>query len=313
MLDISRKGDTLRTATAEARIHAAVETIARLQSRDIPKGDALEVARVAAIQAVKNTAQIIPFCHPLPILGAEVKYDIAADSVRIEVTVTTIFKTGVEMEALTGASVAALTLYDMLKMIDTSLSIDSIRLLRKKGGKSDFQEEHAIGLRAAVLVLSDSVAQGKKTDTAGKAIVERLERHGLLVADYQILPDEPQMLAEKITTWADQDKLDLVITTGGTGFSPRDTTPEAMAGIIEREVPGISEAARAYGQQRTPYSMLSRGKSGLRGSTLIVNLPGSRKGVEESLDALFPALLHAFKMIRSESHREDKSREAPGK
>ena len=96
--------------------------------------------------------------------------------------------------------------------------------------------------------------------------------------------------------------MDLVLTTGGTGFGPRDRTPEAMAAVIEREVPGIPEAARAHGAERTPYSMLSRGRAGLRGSTLIVNLPGSSRGVAESLDALFPGILHAFKMIRGGGH-----------
>ncbi len=99
-------------------------------------------------------------------------------------------------------------------------------------------------------------------------------------------------------------QLDLVLTTGGTGFSPRDNTPEAMLRVIEREIPGIPEALRAYGQERTPYSMLSRGKAGIRGSTIIVNLPGSRRGVAESLDALFPGLLHAFGMLRGGGHSD---------
>ncbi len=93
-----------------------------------------------------------------------------------------------------------------------------------------------------------------------------------------------------------------MLTTGGTGFSPRDNTPEAMARVIEREIPGIPEALRAYGQERTPYSMLSRGKAGIRGRTIIINLPGSKRGVAESLDALFPGLLHAFGMLRGGGH-----------
>jgi cyclic pyranopterin monophosphate synthase len=97
-------------------------------------------------------------------------------------------------------------------------------------------------------------------------------------------------------------QLDLVVTTGGTGMSPRDNTPEAMQRVIGREIPGIAEAMRSYGQERTPYAMLSRGMAGVRGKTLIVNLPGSRNGVRESLDALFPALIHAFKMIRGGGH-----------
>lgn len=308
MLDISHKSDTLRTASAEAILRASPETIERLRARQIPKGDALEVARVAAIQAAKNTAQIIPFCHPLPILACDVQYEIEVETVRVQVTVKSIYKTGVEVEAMTAASVAALTLYDMLKMIDQGLSIEGIRLLKKKGGKSDFGRFRG-EIRAAVVVLSDSVASGRKSDTSGKKIVECLEGLGVHVEDYRVLPDDPVQLKSQLISYADDQHLDLVLTTGGTGFSPRDTTPEAMEGVIEREIPGIAEAARAYGQQRTPYSMLSRGKAGLRGQTLIVNLPGSRKGVEESLDALFPALLHSFRMIRGEAHGEETSRE----
>ena len=105
--------------------------------------------------------------------------------------------------------------------------------------------------------------------------------------------------------YADQRQLDLVLTTGGTGFSPRDVTPEAMQHVIERDVPGIPEAARAFGQERTPYSMLSRGRAGIRGTTLIVNMPGSRKGVAESLDAVMAGVLHAFKMIGGGGHEEN--------
>ena len=157
-------------------------------------------------------------------------------------------------------------------------------------------------LRAAVLVMSDSVAAGKATDSSGLLIVETLKQQGIEVADYRIVPDDLETIVATITDYADHRALDLVLTTGGTGLSPRDCTPEAMARIIEREAPGIVEAVRAYGQERTPYSMLSRGRAGTRGRTLIVNLPGSKRGVAESLKALFPGLLHAFKMIRASRH-----------
>ena len=107
---------------------------------------------------------------------------------------------------------------------------------------------------------------GKKSDEAGRTIVQRLEREGLEIADYRIIPDDGALIAETLIAYANRDRLDLVLTTGGTGFSPRDNTPEAMLRVIEREIPGIPEAARAYGQARTPYSMLSRGKAGLRGA-----------------------------------------------
>ncbi len=122
--------------------------------------------------------------------------------------------------------------------------------------------------------------------------------------DYKILSDDKEGVVAQLKAYAEAG-LNLVITTGGTGFAPRDHVPEAMNEVVEREVPGIPEAARAHGQDRTPFSMLSRGRAGIRGDTLIVNLPGSRGGVSDSLDALFPGLLHAFKMLRGEPHEHD--------
>jgi cyclic pyranopterin monophosphate synthase len=302
LLDISRKTKTLRTATAQAILKLKPETLLRIRQRDIPKGDPLEVARVAAIQAAKNTSQIIPFCHPLPIDFAGVEFELGEDSIVVTATVKAIYKTGVEMEALTAASVAALTLYDMLKMLDDSLEIAGVTLIAKTGGKSDFREEFIAPLRAAVLVLSDSVAAGRKTDTSGRLIEERLKREGLSVEEIAILPDDPEQAAAKLKYFADELKLDLVITTGGTGFGPKDLTPEAMQHVIERDIPGIPDIMRAHGQERTPFAMLSRSRAGIRGNTVIVNLPGSRKGVEESLDALFPGIFHAFKMIWGGGH-----------
>jgi len=313
LLDISRKHSTLRTATAGATLVLKPETVALVRAGRIPKGDPLAVAKVAAIQAAKNTSQIIPYCHPLPVDFVGVDFEMGEGRIEIKATVKAIHKTGVEMEALTAASVAALTLYDMMKMLDETMEIADVRLLEKTGGKDDFRSSFTKPLRAAVLVMSDSIAAGKKSDKSGRAIAERLKQEAVEVADYRVIPDDTEKIVETLIAYADRDKLDLVVTTGGTGFSPRDNTPEAMKQVIEREAPGVVEAARAYGQARTPYSMLSRGRAGLRGGTLIINLPGSFRGVSESLDALFPAILHAFKMLRGAGHSErDCERERAG-
>lgn len=302
MLDVSKKVKTLRTATAEARLTLAARTIARIRERSVPKGDPLEVARVAAIQAAKNTSQIIPFCHPLPIDHVAVEFELRDVEIVVTASVKANYKTGVEMEAMTAAAVAALTLYDMLKMLDESMEITSIKLLSKTGGKSDFRSAFSVPLRAAVLVMSDSIAAGKKDDLSGRLISERLRTEGLIVDEYRIIPDDIPEIELTVRRYCDDLKVDLVMTTGGTGFSPRDNTPEAMARIIDREIPGIPEAIRAYGVERTPYAMLSRARAGIRGQTIIINLPGSKRGVAESLDALFPGLLHAFPMLRAGGH-----------
>lgn len=302
MLDVSAKPRSLRIAIARARLHLDATTIARIHDGSIPKGNPLEVAKVAAVQAAKNTSVIIPYCHPLPIDYVSVDYEFGDTWIDAEIMVKTMHRTGVEMEALTAASVAVLTLYDMMKMLDEHMSIGSVLLVKKRGGKGDFRTPYASALRAAVLVMSDSISAGEKSDASGKSIVDRLESEGVDVTDYRIIPDDRAKIIEILRSYADEMKLDLVMTTGGTGFSPRDCTPEAMIEVIDRPAPGISEAARAYGQERTPFSMLSRAQAGLRGNTLIINLPGSQKGVADSLDALFPGVLHAFKMIRGGGH-----------
>jgi molybdenum cofactor biosynthesis protein MoaC len=302
MLDISHKSKTLREATATATVKMQPSTVQRAAKGDTPKGNPLEVARVAATQAAKNTSSIIPYCHPLPVDFVGVEYEIGEHSITVSITVKAIYKTGVEMEALTAASVAALTLYDMLKMIDNSLVITEVRLISKRGGKSNFSEELKRPIRAAVLVMSDSISKGRKSDRSGKLIVERLQREGIEIMHYQVVPDDADIIADAVRGWCDSGGLDLIVTTGGTGLSPRDCTPEAMCPLFEREIPGIPEAMRAYGQERTPYSMLSRSTAGIRGETIIINFPGSTMGVAESLEAVFPALKHAFNMLWAGEH-----------
>jgi len=213
----------------------------------------------------------------------------------VTMRVRTIYRTGVEVEAMHGASVAALTIYDMLKPIDKGVVIGGIRLLEKKGGRSDWKDRFDVPVRAAVLVISDGVASGKKEDKAGVAIAPRLQHLGVEPGGQAVVPDEPDRIATQVSAWA-KEGIDLILTTGGTGLSPRDRTPEAIAPILDREVPGIMEAARSYGQERMPWAMMSRGVAGMIGRTLVITLPGSTRGAQETLDALFPFVLHVVKV-----------------
>jgi molybdenum cofactor biosynthesis protein MoaC len=296
MIDITHKPTTLREATATALVVVSDPgTIAALKEKRVPKGDVLESARVAALFGVKKTHEMIPDCHPLPIEHAEVGFEVRAMEVLITMRVRTIYRTGVEVEAMHGASVAALTIYDMLKPIDKGVSIGSIKLLAKTGGKSDWKDAFDKAPRAAVLVISDGVSSGKKEDRSGATIKERLEKLGVEVAFVAVVADEPKDIAEQVLAWANEG-LDLVLTTGGTGLSTRDRTPEAIAPILDREVPGIMEAARAYGQARMPLAIMSRGIAGMIGRTLVITLPGSTRGAQETMDALFPFVLHVVKV-----------------
>jgi len=144
-------------------------------------------------------------------------------------------------------------------------------------------------------VISDSVANGKKEDKAGAAIMERLKKLGVTVDVHAVCPDVPEEIATIVKAWA-AEGLDLILTTGGTGLSPRDRTPEAIAPILDREVPGIMEAARSYGQERMPLAIMSRGIAGMIGRTLVITLPGSTRGAQETMDALFPFVLHVVKV-----------------
>lgn len=302
MVDITSKSTTLRQAIASATITVSKqETIDAIRNKQVPKGDVFEFSRAAGLLAIKKTSDVIPDCHPLPIEFAAIKHEIKELSILVTVEVHTIYKTGVEVEAMHGASVTALTMYDMLKPLDKGVEISNIRLVEKKGGKSDRLYAPNGLITCAVVVCSDTVSAGNGTDSSGKLIVERMETLGLKVTDYTIVPDNVQMIQEQVKKYVEQN-VQLVLFTGGTGLSPRDLTPDAVKPLLDREVPGIMEAARNYGQQRTPYAMLSRGIAGYVKNTFVITMPGSEKGVNETMDALFPQILHLFKVVKGERH-----------
>ncbi|MCK6620579.1 MAG: bifunctional molybdenum cofactor biosynthesis protein MoaC/MoaB [Calditrichaceae bacterium] len=302
MIDVSPKFNTLRYAMAKGTLIAKAETIHRVIDRTVPKGDVLEVARAAGINAAKRCSDWMVFCHNLPLDWIDLKFEFEEDRIKVFAEAKAIWKTGVEMEALAAVAGALLNMYDMLKPLDEELAISDVKLVKKKGGKSSFRDGFAEPLRAAVLVISDSTFAGQREDKSGKIIQQFLEKQEVSVAVYEVLPDEKEQIRERLIQLADREKIDLLFTTGGTGLGPRDVTPEATREVIHKEIPGIAEALRKHGKERTPYAMLSREVSGLRGNCLIVNLPGSSKGAQESMEALFPGLLHAFPMMRGFGH-----------
>lgn len=303
MVEITHKNNSLRQAIAEARVQVSkIETINAVLEKKVPKGDVFEMAKTAGLFAVKKTSDLIPDCHPLPIEFTAVTYEIQGFEIIIQIEVKSIYRTGVEVEAMHGASVIALTMYDMLKPIDKGIEIKNIKLITKKGGKSDWKNKYLdLGLKAAVIVCSDTINAGQKEDFAGKSICSKLNGFGVEIIDYSVIPDEKKDIQNVVNKHCEL-KTNILIFTGGTGLSLRDVTPEAILPLLDRRIPGIEESMRQYGQERTPLSMLSRSVAGVKDTTLILAVPGSTKGASESIDAIFPAVMHIFKVFRGTRH-----------
>lgn len=301
MVDITGKSFTLRKAVAQAIVTVGnPATIDAVKMKKVPKGDVFEMAKTAGLFAAKKTSEMIPDCHPLPVEYTSVTYDIHELQILIRVEVHTIYKTGVEVEAMHAASVVALTIYDMLKPIDKQVEISHIRLLEKTGGKTDYQVI-AGEVPVGVIVCSDSISAGEKEDKSGKWIADKMKSYGAPVEEYCIIPDDKTVIQEKLTSMGEKG-IKLIIITGGTGLSPRDVTPEAVKPLLDVEIPGISETIRQYGQSRTPYSMLSRSIAGFMKETLVLAIPGSTGGVKDSVEAVFPALFHVFRVKKFFRH-----------
>lgn len=314
MRDVSHKQITLRTAKAVAVVYCSESTIQQIRKDELPKGNLFDVARAAAFLGAKSTPMLLPHCHPVGIDGMEVHFEWLQDTSMEEIVnndqrtgiviigeAKSIGRTGIEMEILTGVSVAALEIYDMLKPVDTTLEIGQIKLLKKTGGKSDRNRFFATPPDCAVLVCSDSTAAGTREDGSGKMIIKMLQDVNANVKYYDIVPDDKETIQQKILQWVKED-IPFIFTTGGTGLGPRDNTVEAVKEIIERDADGITEAMRHHGQMRTPLAMMSRCIAGSINHTLIVTLPGSTKGAQESLEGILPAVFHARKMMLGGGH-----------
>jgi molybdopterin adenylyltransferase len=159
-------------------------------------------------------------------------------------------------------------------------------------------------MRIGILTVSDRASRGERPDISGPALAQAISSQGWQIARQAILPDDRLRLEEILIAWADSDAIDVILTTGGTGFSPRDVTPEATQAVIQRSAPGIAEAMRAASLKITPHAMLSRAVAGIRNRTLIINLPGSPKAAVENLAVVIPVLPHAVQLLREDPEAE---------
>jgi cyclic pyranopterin phosphate synthase len=321
MADVRRKRPTARRAVAVGELHAGADAFAAIVERRLPKGDALSMAEIAGLQGAKQASSLMPLCHPLPLEFVELRCVSLPErlAIRVYCEVATEARTGVEMEALAGANAALLTIYDLTKPVDPALSIGNIRLLFKEGGKkglwlhpdgmSDDERmryrPRAIptldGWRTSVVVLSDRASAGDYEDRSGPVIVDALRSLGADVDAAAVLADDPFALARHLESLA-SDGVGLVITSGGTGLGPRDLTPEALAGIATRRVPGLAELIRSESRHHTSMAWLGRAEAVLVESMLVIALPGSPKAATQGMAILAPLLAHARAMIEGGSH-----------
>ena len=299
MVDVTDKVSTARMAKAEGKISMFPETILAIQDDALPKGNVLTTAKIAGIQSAKKTSVMIPMCHQLNLSFVDIEFEIEGDAILIKSTVKTKEATGVEMEALSAVSGAALTIYDMCKAVDQSMIIGEIKLFKKVGGKSDHSVEYRP--KVGVITLSDSISSGKGEDKSGPILMDGFKNAGCSVDYQKVLPDGSGELVSTIQDWVNND-VELIITTGGTGLGPRDFTIETLEKIFDSKLPGIEQALHAYGRGKVKTAMLSRLMAGVFNGAIIICLPGSSSATKDALKVLIPTIFHSYHMMSGEKH-----------
>ena len=299
MVDVTDKNASIRTARGEGKICLLPNTIAAITDDTLPKGNVLTAAKIAGIQAAKKTAELIPLCHQLNLSWVDLEFELGSDQIIIHSVVKTTEATGVEMEALTAVATAALTIYDMCKSVDKSMTISDIHLVEKKGGKSDQLPDFSP--KTAVLILSQSVHEGKSEDTSGQILKEGLARYGCQIDHSDVIPDDGPKLKMVIEDLKSKG-FELVVTSGGTGVGPHDVTIETIEPLLTQRLPGVEQALHSYGQVKTSTAMLSRLLAGRIGDTFVICLPGSPGAAKDAITVLMPSFLHVFSMVLGQRH-----------
>ncbi len=325
MSDIGEKPPTNRLAIATGKISVNAETFALIRDRKLKKGDALILAEVAGIDGAKKASDTILLCHPISLDHVKItlELDEKTNSITANALVAAFAKTGVEMEAIAAVNSALITVYDLAKMYDPAPEISDIRLLFKKGGKKglwtnprgvpqwveDFIKKEFLpekpllqNVRTSIITISDRAAAGVYEDESGKVIESILKNEGSEIVSYKIVADEKNLIKEAIEKICNEERPQLIITTGGTGVSSRDVTPEAIRELTSHIIPGVGELLRINGAKFTKNSWSSRSLAAVYSGSLLIALPGRPKAVKESLDCLLPILPHLIQTISDKKH-----------
>ena len=321
MINVGQKQTTLRRAVAQGCITVGKQVFDLIQSRQLPKGDALMLAEVAGIMGAKKTAELVPLCHPLGLDHVAIKTELNTTdhSITVFCEAVTSAKTGVEMEALTGVNTALLTIYDLSKMITSALNISDIKLLLKTGGKqgiwmhpdgipkwlepAETKPQALKDITTTITTVSDRATSGEYSDESGPVLDTLLTKLGANIIAADIIADEQEEIARHIKETIAAHSPRLFVLTGGTGMGPRDVTPDALEQVCEKMVSGLGELLRHDGANKyTSHAWLSRCTAGIYKQTLIISLPGRPKAVKEGIEMLEHLLPHALAMVSGEDH-----------
>ncbi len=319
MIDVGEKPQTYRRARASGEIQLSAPVIERIQERSLPKGDVLALAEIAGIQGAKQTAAILPLCHPLLLESVKVvaSVDPVRNVVQIECEVCTHARTGVEMEAMMGAQAALLCVYDLTKSLERGATISQVKLLLKEGGKSgvwrretstlvveEVLDSHQTTLScicAQVIVVSDRCARGERIDESGEEAMRFLNMRGADCLPKVIVADEVGEIAQAVQR-ACAGEAHVIVVSGGTGIGPRDVTPEALLPLFNKTFQGIGELLRSRIATSQRFASLSRCGAGLVGNSIVFMLPGSVGGVRDGLKVLEPLMPHMLAMVKGGGH-----------
>ena len=322
MVDVSQKSVTQRTAIAVGQIKVGEKACNLIRLRQLPKGDPLALAEIAGINGAKHAYQQIPLCHPLALDRINIKVECDdKETVTVYCLAAAQAKTGVEMEALAGVQAALLSIYDLTKMIEPALTITETRLLLKEGGKHgrwlhpDGVPETILqslthhstpsvlaGIKAAVVTISDRASNGQYDDISGGELKNTLKQLGAEIVDYTVIPDNNETIKTHVKAILHDYAPQLIISTGGTGISPKDMTYQTFNELCDEEIPGVAELLRQDGAKYTKYSWLSRSFAGKLRNALLIALPGNPKSIGQAMSVLQELLPHALQVIAGEGH-----------